>query len=294
MGTMEQNIISIIEGCPFEGRGVRALVEEHWSNILAWLFDPKNAGTEISAIMLSNVLQLSGVTADLKLDSVVNVERERCFKVGENTRYIDIVVCFASGWELHIENKIDRDYEDVEQLRDELKVLNDNDHLIFLCPCGYSLLKTETRQLLQSEPNLHHVKWFDYAKAVGNIIDKLDTANPAFPLIYSISVCWPEKDEENFAWQAKIIIEEKGWTRFYPDDFKEAFLERFGNVYQKWIDKKSEYGNGGAHQRLTLNIAGLARRKNASFKLKETGNSRPPKIENWGWPEIYEYEVVRE
>ena len=122
----------------------------------------------------------------------------------------------------------------------------------------------------------------------------MDKTNPAFPLIYSISACWPKKDKEDFVWQAKIVIEEKGWTRFYPDDFKEAFLERFGDVYQKWIEKKSEYGNGGAHQRLTLNIAGLARRRNAPFKLKETGNSRPPKMEKWGWPEVYEYEVVRE
>jgi len=291
---MVQDIVSIIEGCPFGGRGVRTLVEEHWSNILAWLFDPKNVGTEISSIMLSKVLQLSGVTVDLKLDSVINVERERRFKVGENTRYIDIVVSFASGWELHIENKVDRDYEDIVQLRDELIVLNDNDHLILLCPREYSLLRTETRQLLQIEPNLHHVKWLDYAKAVGSIIAKLDKANLAFPLIYAISACWPEKDDEDFTRQARIIIEEKGWTHFYPDDFKEAFLERFGDVYQKWVDKKSEYGNGGAHQRLTKKIAGLARRKDASFKFKETGNSRPPKMKKWGWPEVYEYEVVRE
>lgn len=281
------NIISIIEGDAFGSAARQRLCERHWSNILAWLLSEQFAGKEISSKMLSVLLKLSGI--ELRGNRrIVKVERE--IRVGhkENSRIIDVLVTFEEGWKLHIENKIDRDYEDVSQLHGEIEALSEDDHLILLCPRGLSLLSLETKTLLKSVPNFHHVRWLDYSNEIAVIENTSQKVCVPLLFLKSIVNYWSDREKEDFLWQAERIIEEKEWSRFYPDEFKEEFCVKFKSIYKKWVDEKGSHGRGNAHQYLTQRLAGLVTRK----RLRETGNRRSPKDKNWGWPFVYEYEVV--
>lgn len=284
------NIISIIEGDAFGSAARQRLCERHWSNILAWLLSEQFAGKEISSKMLSVLLKLSGI--ELRGNRrIVKVERE--IRVGhkENSRIIDVLVTFEEGWKLHIENKIDSAYEDVNQLHGEIAALSENDQLIFLCPNDFSLLFPETRELLATVPNFHHVKWLDYANQIAII--KMPNAEEAALSILAKSILsyWSDREKEDYSMLTEMmekIINIKGWSRFYQDEFKAAFCETFPEAYEELVDQRGQDGNWNAHWYLMHSLSMLA----IKGFLRDTGNSRTPVDPTWRASEVYEYEVV--
>lgn len=289
---MTNDILWVIEGHQCGGRARKYLDENHWSNILAWLLNPQGAGPATSSEIASVVCQLAGIDVDFSGDRVSAVERER--ELREANRYVDLVLTFRSGWELYIENKVDRNYEDVEQLRDEIRALKPTDYLVLLCPRGKKLLRKNTRDLLEGNANFRHVRWLELAERLGEIAaGPGGTDAAARYLEAAISRYWPEREKEDFLCQAETIVEENGWSTFYPDDFKDAFRLRFQDIYQKWVDEHGERGPGGAHMLLTQKLVGLCQKQEAGFRLRKTGNSRKARSD-WGFPVIYEYEVLIE
>lgn len=285
-----ENIISIIEGDAFGNPATQRLHEKNWSNVLAWLLSEQFAGKEMSSNILSALLELSGIQA--KEDGgVVRVEREVPVGVEKKSRIIDVLLTFQQGWQLHIENKIDRAYEDVAQLRDEIAALSENDHLILLCPNEFSLLFSETRELLATVANFHHVKWLDYANKIAVIGMSSEKELAHSLLIKSILSYWSDREKEDFSWLTEKIekaINKKGWSRFYQDEFKDAFCETFPEAYEELVDQRGQDGNWNAHWYLMLSLSMLAR----TGILRDTGNSRPPVDPTWRAPVVYEYEVV--
>lgn len=282
------NVLGVLEGRTYRG-AARPLSENHWSNILAWLVDPSCGEPAVGAGVTQELLHLAGIVP--REQSVTKVERERRVQVREAARAIDLVLTFEHGWELLVENKIDRTYEDVVQLRDELAALRTQDHMVLLCPRGKTLLRGETRQLIDSDPRLHHVRWLELAEACASLLARVDPMTLDYHLLHAITAYWPSREMEDFAWQVETIVEERGWTRFYPDEFKEAFCSRFGEVYREWVGRHGERGNGGAHQRLTQRLVGQTRKSKGGFRLETTGNQRPAP-EGWGYGFILEYRVL--
>ena len=237
------------------------------------------------------LLQSCGIADDG--GSVSQVERERPLTCEERTRYVDLVLTFQSGQELHIENKIDRTYEDVLQLKDELSVLRREDHLLLICPRGISLLQDETRAILDSDPRIHHVRWLDFANKCMDLAATLTPDSIEYHLLSSIAHYWPEREKCDFLWMCEAIVEENQLDCLYADDFEEAFRERFGGIYDMWVSERGERGNGGARQLLTQKLSGLRKKSSGGLRLELTGNERPPRQPDWGFQVLYEYRVVR-
>jgi len=116
------------------------------------------------------------------------------------------------------------------------------------------------------------------------------------------SSCAASADEPNakpsltvtgFNTQAETLLKEKGWATFFPDDFEDAYMERFKAEWDDEVAKRSLKGHGNAHMVLLIRLGNLARATN-SFPLSKSGNRRPPRRRpwgEWGWDEIDEYVV---
>ena len=175
----------------------------------------------------------------------------------------------------------------LEEQRDSLGV---EDHLILLFPRGVSLLQQRTRAILSSDPRVHHVRWLDLARAWASQLSHISEGTLEHQVISMMTNYWPRKEQEDFLWQVETIIEENAWDRFYPDEFKAVFCQRYNEVYQAWVADKGDRGPGGAHSVLTQKLVGLTQ-KLAGFRLQKTGMSRAPKVPDWGFPTIFEYRV---
>ncbi len=284
------DFISVLEGHRYGRGAVQPLTERHWSNLLAWVLDPA-VHPEFSLVpMFTALMELAGIP--ILPNAVQKVERERPVSAAKNGRIMDLDVCLASGSKLSIENKVDRSYEDARQLEDERDALGPYDHLILLCPRGFSLLQQRTRDILTSDPRLHHVRWLELSQRWAKMLVELPDGSLEFQVIEMMTNYWPRRENEDFLWQVEAILEENAWDCFYPDEFKTAFCRRFRPVYQSWVDQKGERGLGGAHSILTQKLVGLTQKRAGQLRLTKTGNSRAPLEPGWGFPTIFEYRVL--
>lgn len=278
------NLLNILEGTNFGSASRCSLREEHWSNLLASLLDARFSAPQLCGVVLASLIELAGISVDKNEE--FSVERERTINVHGRVRRVDVVLSFVNGYRIFIENKVDRAYEDVLQLQDELDALGDDGHLIFLCPRGFSLLRGETKQLIVSQPKISHVRWLDLAKSWTSSDESVHE------ILTFVNEYWTHKEYLDFVWQVETIVEEKGWITFYPDEFKAAFIARFPHAYQNWVVTGGERGRKGAHARVTILLNGLTKKRPGQFRLELTGNSRPPLPSDWGYPIIYEHRVV--
>jgi len=97
-----------------------------------------------------------------------------------------------------------------------------------------------------------------------------------------------------FTDQVSMLIDENKWQRFYPDDFEDAYMLRFKNLWDKEVAERGTSGRGNAHQLLMTRLGRLVTDTN-SFPLRKTGSRRAPRVRPWGpwgWDTIDEYEVT--
>ena len=282
------NVLTCMENTA-GSRGFCALSENHFSNMLYFLLNPETSGKETSTACIKALLAIANLS--IQRPVIKSVERERVLHKNKRPRLIDLVVVLSNSVELHIENKTDRNYEDIDQLKDELDALGPKDHLVLLCPRGKSLLRAGTRSLLASGRPIHHAQWGDVASA-WNQLGR--TAKGAYAsLLVALDQYWQERTNRDFLWQVETIVEETNWSRFYPDDFKDAYVKRFPQCYEALVNKNGkEFGRGGAHMILTTQLVSLTKRVNCGFSLRKTGRERAPRERQWGYPTVYEYEVV--
>ncbi|WP_309710685.1 hypothetical protein [Armatimonas sp.] len=271
---------------------MQPLTERHWSNLIAWVLDPLVHSGQSLAPRVTGLLELAEVSG--QIGSIEKVERERPVTNQQNARIIDLDLHFTSGCKVWIENKVDRSYEDSRQLEEERNALGPDDHLILLCPRGMSLLQQRTREVLLSDPRLHHIRWLDLAGRWRLSLPGLASNSREFQIIQTMADYWERRAQGDFLWQVETIVEEYGWSRFYPDDFKAAFCQRFADVYQSWVVERGERGLGGTHSYLLQQLVGLTKKNPGQFRLAKTGNERPPYLPDWGHPIIFEYQVLND
>ena len=269
------------------------MAEEHLSNLLAWLFDPVAAHGFASRV-LELFLECCGFDMPSAEPTEILLETE--FPGKNMKRRADILVRFGdTSPVLAVEVKIDRTYEDSDQLRDyrAWNEVGETGFLVLLCPRGEKLLGEETLSVLKHARSAH-LTWNRFLAFPGMAELVHQGTEVGRVALNGMKQYFDWLQEEDFKWMAESILEETGWREFYPDDFKDKFMRRFARVYERWAKQYGERGNGGAHQRLTAWLVAQSnpRSKNRLLdRLSDQG--RPPKHEDWGYPVIYKYRVRR-
>lgn len=254
--------------------GAFPLNENHWSNLIAWLLDNK----------YTRKTTLELLAPESPTDIQFTVDRESKHVVNGRVRFIDIEVNFENESRLFVEVKIDPSYQDQLQIDDQLSLLGSHDFFLLLAPFDLGrMISTD------AAPTSKALTWKRFTEDLSLAVD--DQSAPITQLLVEgMADYWSKFTGTPFEQMVVTIIEEQEWTTFYPDEFKEVFIERFKEVWATWIEERPETGNGNPHQYLLTCLSMLANRKNG-FRLVKTGNSRKPKPLNWGYPKIYELSV---
>ena len=278
----EVNLFNILENRG--SRGFFPLNENHWSNVLAWLLD--RTQNELLARSLLKFLS-PGCTFEMW-----KVEREIEYAVGSRRRFIDIHITSDQGVRLFVEVKTDPTYQDRNQIADQLSILGPNEHLVIVAPLDLSALLTAVKTSSGNPPKAQARTWHAVSKWCSGQGETRRSGGPMVTLLLAgIAQYWSSPVTTPFEQMVKTIIEERGWTTFFPDEFKEEFLRRFPDTWAYWLEGRPATGNGNPHQYLLTSLAMLANRRNG-FRLVRTGNSRKPNPLDWGFPIIYEFGVV--
>ncbi len=264
-------------------RGYFPLNENHWSNVLAWILTSQHNET-----LSRSLLELLSPAWN---PSTWAVDREVSYVVGDCNRLIDIQLTANDDERLFIEVKIAPDNQIRPQIVDQLRLLRPNEFFVLLSPLDLSNLLSDAESVSGSEVSTTAMTW----RRIGDwceqqLADTDDLAPLERAVLDGINQYWNNPITLPFEHMAQVILDEQGWVRFYPDDFKAAFLERFPDVWAAWVANKPESGNGNPHQYLVTCLSMLANRKNG-FRLVRTGQSRSPKPSDWGYPTIYELSV---
>jgi|LSQX01.1.fsa_nt_gb hypothetical protein len=279
----EAGIFDVLEGTP--PTGVFPLNENHWSNVLAWLLS-KQTNPATADVFLETLAALAEV--GVPESDTWEVLREA--KISERRR-IDILLQFGDKSRWLIETKVDPSYQDQWQVSDEAAVLGANDYLVIVGPVGLDDLSTEMVSVIRSDARIRLVLWRDLADRCEQMLGLSSLGMVSRCVLYGMARYWRKESGPAFDGMVKTIVAENGWETFYPDDFKQAFIARFPDVWEQSVAQRGLSGQGNAHQQLTQALSGLCQRK-SGFRLQKTGNSRAPKPSDWGFPLIYEYEVV--
>lgn len=260
--------------------GYFPLNENHWSNLLAWLLTHRDHES-LSHSLLETIAPGWGTL------QTWSVDREVEYITENQKRQIDIQITDDSGLRLFIEVKIDPTYQDRQQIADQLSLLQNDECFVILAPLDLSSFLAEINASCECHASTKAITWHSLTKWCHDQKDHDEVTALERVVLDGIESHWGNSMTAPFEHLVQIIIKEQGWTTFYPDDFKEVFLERFPEVWGDWVAEKPEVGNGNPHMYLTTCLAMLANRKKG-FRLVRTGNSRPPKQVNWGYPTIYE------
>lgn len=279
----EDNLFNILE---HRGkRGFFPLNENHWSNVLAWLLEPKHENNLLGRSLLE--LISPGWNRD-----TWKVEREIEYFVESRRRRIDIQITSDQGLRLFVEVKIDPTYQDRDQIMDQFSILSANERLVIISPLDLSLLLADATTASGCSPKTFAVTWRSISKWCAERRTTSKNLEPLTAVILDgIERYWSSIVTTPFEQMVQTILQEQRWTTFFPDEFKEVFLKRFPEVWAAWVAEKPESGNGNPHQYLMTSLSMLANRKNG-FRLFRTGNSRRPKKPDWGYPTIYEMSVM--
>lgn len=257
--------------------GFYPLNENHWSNILAWLLTRQSVRHPLLELLSPGAAKLNWT-----------VEREIEYAVGTRKRRIDIHLTSNGGERLFIEVKIDPGYQDQEQIADQLSVLKPHERFVFVAPLDLTsnlsvIMTTTDGDVLTTAVTWRSIaEWCNDTLSKGNGLEPIERS-----ILKEVATYWSQTVTTPFEQMVMTILEEQDWTAFYPDDFKEAFIRRFPEVWASWVAEKPSEGNGNPHQYLLTCLSMLANRKNG-FRLIRTGQSRPPRPLDWGFPTIYE------
>src|SRR5437763_13981124 len=108
-------------------------------------------------------------------------------------------------------------------MSDHLRLLADEDYYVVLAPLDLTVLVNELR-VVNPGVEVYATAW----KALGDQCLKSEhlTGSNSIQriLLEGIADYWKRAVGTPFEEMARTIIEENGWTAFYPDDFKDAFL----------------------------------------------------------------------
>ncbi len=279
----EAGIFDVLEGTT--PTGIFPLNENHWSNVLAWLLSKQT-----SPATADDFLGALAALAEVGVPEWDTWEVLREVKLSERRR-IDLRLQFGDKSRWLIETKVDPSYQDQWQVSDEAAVLGANDYLIIVGPVGIDDLSTEMVSVIRSDARIRLVPWRALADRCEQMVGISSLGTVARCVLYGIARYWRKESGPAFDRRVKTIVAENGWDAFYPDDFKQAFIDRFPDVWEQSVAQRGLSGQGNAHQQLTQALSGMCQRK-SGFRLRKTGNSRAPKPSDWGFPLIYEYEVV--
>jgi len=291
-----ENVFTVIQGMykndTLKRPSHKGLAEEHFSNILAWLLDPE-AGHGFGGRIVEALLDSAEITEGLGTPSWIGREVE--FAGERMKRRADILISFAEGTpKMAVEVKTDRAYEDPAQIRDYRRwpELGESGYLVFLCPRKESLLLSETREALR-HPRNRHVTWSAFLNTAAADDVLREGTELGRTVVAGLGAHFERLERTDFKWMAEQILEDTEWTEFYPDDFKDEFRKRYENIYQEWVERFGERGNGGAHQRLTAWLSAQSRAK-GGLLVRLTDDARAPRNADWGFPIIYKYRVVKD
>ena len=285
---VEVGIFDILERR--DKRGSWPLNENHWSNALAWLLDRNERG-EVSLPLLKAIASQTSFHLPNELEW--EVERERQYSVEDRRPKIDIELSFRDGRRLLIENKIDPSYQNQQQIIDESSLLGAHDQLLVIAPNDLTSFVSSTLHDHPSREKTSCMSWRTVAEICQTVHDESPSASlTATVILNGISKYWMSQSSDAFEQMLLTIINEQGWSTFYPDDFKDVFEVRYPNVWNQWVEQRGETGIGNAKWYLTTLLRGLARRKTRVVEL--TGEDREPKDPKWGFSPIYEYRVRQE
>lgn len=284
MDPSEPGLFDVLEGS--SSRGAFPLNENNWTNVVAWLLDPRS-NTATAPELLTALGTLAGIGTEESAEWTVERETQLA-----DRRRIDIRLVFTDRTRWLIEVKIDPMYQDADQIAAEARSLREGDYLILLAPRGTSDLLGPLAAMIAGNDAIRAVRWVDLA----NEWQRLQTTTPEGPplpslLIEGLARYWGRERGPIFDNMVRTIVEEQGWRLFYPDEFRDVFVARFPDVWDEWVTSRGLTGPSNALQYLTQVLVGMTRRRQG-FRLQKTGNQRPPKDPNWGFPVIYEYEVV--
>lgn len=269
------NIFDILE-CR-NNRGYYPLNENHWSNILAWLLSQETIRHSLLALLIPSTEMLQWT-----------VEREVAYDTGSRKRLIDVHLATQVGVRCFIEVKIDPDYQDSEQIVDQISLLRSHERYVIVAPLDLNSTLSTLSIKSNSGPKVNAVTWRSIAEWCRDTLSSFDSLEPMEQtIIQGIESYWTQTAKTPFEQLVRSILEAEKWSSFYPDDFKEAFLHHFPEVWASWVETKPVEGNGNPHQYLLTCLSMLANRKNG-FRLVRTGRSRPPRPLDWGYPKIHE------
>lgn len=263
--------------------GFFPLNENHWSNVLAFLLDPSNPNGAARPLLGSMVPTMAH-------DLSWTLEREVVYDLKDRSRLIDLQLTLSSGARCFVEVKIDPGYKDPLQIADQISLLKDGDFYLLIAPYDLSEFVTGLSGLYSGVVT-QAVSWRAIAAMCQNMVGAATFDALTNAALSGTAEYWSRTIETPFADMARTILAENGWTNFYPDDFKAAFLARFPEVWAAWTAEKPTSGNGNPHQYLLTCLAMLANRR-SGFRLQRTGNTRAPSHSGWGYPKIFELTIV--
>jgi hypothetical protein len=177
-------------------RGAYPLNENHWSNVLAWLLDPKSIAGPSRELLseLSSILGITTPTVDLP-----EVEREVLHLVGPRRRFIDIELKFSSGVRWLLEIKVDPAYQDREQVVDETGVLGPDDRLLLIAPHNLNPFVAKSLGEDANGSRVQCLTWKSVCQICGSIADRGSSLQPlARLLLEGINSYWKSRPVESF------------------------------------------------------------------------------------------------